>query len=958
MNSNSQCLEDLPQERSRKASDVRRQRNVLSESNELELPLGCDAISLSDYIQRTSLNQEEEHDNIDENFEYHNPDLSHRRGVTEKDRGRYPYHQASIKSNLSTKTHSGTGLTSYFKRKNDKRARDPKNSLGVELSSLDKTMADIHTSFTRLTPMTGPSYPHPLSRQGSDLSNVKNVFRHRKRSSSRKSRSASRGSRCESHRSGNSGGSDKSIHSKEFRDKSPSMSISNSPHKVHSPFSVFSNEKMAMSPEFDGLGNMLDSQMSSPINLHGTHEPLLIDSYSAQSINNNRPVIIRVTDPYRTESYRESIDSELNKSRVQSAIFSQLHGEESGTHITSLPRNCTSLFAEPQPNSSYLTGSTKLKKAKSNSLSGSQNDEQGDDIGALPYSDYMTSHLGNKQQAQRSTGIRQITQPQQTQPQNATLKFNPNPEYREISPNYNNQKRNKKHINNKNEINSFNQFSVIYFMTVLAIIFTSVIGLLCFLISEPETQEDFKLTEKLEDIKLKRKQCLEKNAHLDKILSQADKNCINGTITCPGGYFAEMFCFESQCFKPTPENAEAEEYEKINRLNFQSRSCPVPIFVSGFNTITNETYQEERKLKRYCHQHGWFDKINEDMRITAHAYSMECFKNIESKFDVSTNWKKDVDENLPICEEKEDYDDDNQYDYQPLQYNNGTNYTDFDYHDYGFYETYYDFNIQGSSIENFKNATKKTCVPKSEYERNKNNNFQDLHNNFKKHYQLLHTLQTIFRIISIIGCFLALVTYLMLPRLLSTRTIIHINMMLAYILKNISVLAEHSLVNRTHSTHRWIDGVQHKQGPNFYGCRFVVVFYQYASLSCLLWILIETMYLHSLIFIVFFEEKTKLSKLLLLGWGLPLLPISIWSLLRLNFNNEFCWVEFQDKMGDMKLVYELPHHVGLIICLLLCVHILFAIWKKIRYFAGGLKDLIFNFETEISKQAIIRLLTY
>ncbi|PKU30121.1 parathyroid hormone parathyroid hormone-related peptide receptor-like [Limosa lapponica baueri] len=64
------------------------------------------------------------------------------------------------------------------------------------------------------------------------------------------------------------------------------------------------------------------------------------------------------------------------------------------------------------------------------------------------------------------------------------------------------------------------------------------------------------------------------------------------------------------------------------------------------------------------------------------------------------------------------------------------------------------------------------------------------------------------------------------------------------------------------------------------GCKVVVTLFLYFLATNHYWILVEGLYLHSLIFMAFLSNKNYLWVLIIIGWGLPAVFVSVWASVR------------------------------------------------------------------------------
>ncbi|XP_058476217.1 glucagon-like peptide 2 receptor [Solea solea] len=158
--------------------------------------------------------------------------------------------------------------------------------------------------------------------------------------------------------------------------------------------------------------------------------------------------------------------------------------------------------------------------------------------------------------------------------------------------------------------------------------------------------------------------------------------------------------------------------------------------------------------------------------------------------------------------------------------------------------------------------------------------------------------QTALRLISVIGYSLSLTsltlaTLLMgiLRKLHCTRNYIHMNLFVSFILRAVAVISKEIILYIMYSNLPKDD-----PGWNSYPtsatalmCKFSKVCMEYFVACNYFWLLVEAIFLHTLLFTAVLTKRRLLKKYMLLGWGTPVLFVTPWTVVKIIYENTECW---------------------------------------------------------------------
>ncbi|KAF5279358.1 hypothetical protein FQA39_LY05468 [Lamprigera yunnana] len=115
-----------------------------------------------------------------------------------------------------------------------------------------------------------------------------------------------------------------------------------------------------------------------------------------------------------------------------------------------------------------------------------------------------------------------------------------------------------------------------------------------------------------------------------------------------------------------------------------------------------------------------------------------------------------------------------------------------------------------------------------------------------------------------------------------------------------------------------------------WGCKFVTTLWEFFITANYSWILMEGLYLHNLIFrALVTDSSSKITPYIILGWGLPLMIIIPWVIVRLHLENNLCWTTHDTTLNTF-LIIRIPTVISVVINTILFVKIAKVLFSKLR----------------------------
>ncbi|NXV15851.1 PTH1R protein, partial [Cepphus grylle] len=215
----------------------------------------------------------------------------------------------------------------------------------------------------------------------------------------------------------------------------------------------------------------------------------------------------------------------------------------------------------------------------------------------------------------------------------------------------------------------------------------------------------------------------------------------------------------------------------------------------------------------------------------------------------------------------------------------------------------------------------------------------------KEVFDRLHLMYTVGYSISLASLVVAVCILSYFKRLHCTRNYIHVHLFTSFICRAVSIFVKdvvlYSGTLASEAEKMREDDFKAEMGPSpgqrshlatplrplsQVGCKVVVTLFLYFLATNHYWILVEGLYLHSLIFMAFLSNKNYLWVLIIIGWGLPAVFVSVWASVRASLADTQCW---DLSAGNMKWIYQVPILAAIVVNFFLFLNIVRVLASKL-----------------------------
>uniref|UniRef100_A0AAY4D4T4 Parathyroid hormone/parathyroid hormone-related peptide receptor n=1 Tax=Denticeps clupeoides TaxID=299321 RepID=A0AAY4D4T4_9TELE len=202
-------------------------------------------------------------------------------------------------------------------------------------------------------------------------------------------------------------------------------------------------------------------------------------------------------------------------------------------------------------------------------------------------------------------------------------------------------------------------------------------------------------------------------------------------------------------------------------------------------------------------------------------------------------------------------------------------------------------------------------------------------------FDRLYLIYTVGYSISLGSLMVAVVILGYFRRLHCTRNYIHMHLFVSFMLRAISIFVKDVVLYSGTALEEMERTSAKDLNSALVGCKVAVTLFLYFLATNYYWILVEGLYLHSLIFMTFFSDRKYLWGFTLIGWGVPAMFVTVWASVRATLADTECW---DLSAGNLKWIFQIPILTAIVVNFLLFLNIIRVLATKLRETNAGRCD--------------------
>ncbi|XP_036396897.1 parathyroid hormone 2 receptor-like isoform X1 [Megalops cyprinoides] len=230
-------------------------------------------------------------------------------------------------------------------------------------------------------------------------------------------------------------------------------------------------------------------------------------------------------------------------------------------------------------------------------------------------------------------------------------------------------------------------------------------------------------------------------------------------------------------------------------------------------------------------------------------------------------------------------------------------------------------------------------------------------------FERLYVMYTIGYAVSFSSLLVAIFIIGYFRRLHCTRNYIHMHLFVSFMLRAVSIFVKDKVVQANMGLQEFDAALMDNfktisaaslDKSQYIGCKITVLLFIYFLATNYYWILVEGLYLHSLIFMAFLSDTKYLWGFTLIGWGVPALFVAAWAVVRATLADARCW---ELSAGNIKWIYQVPILTAIGLNFILFVNIVRVLATKIRETNAGRYDTRKQYR-KLAKSTLVLVLVF
>ncbi|XP_078496770.1 vasoactive intestinal polypeptide receptor-like, partial [Lissotriton helveticus] len=164
--------------------------------------------------------------------------------------------------------------------------------------------------------------------------------------------------------------------------------------------------------------------------------------------------------------------------------------------------------------------------------------------------------------------------------------------------------------------------------------------------------------------------------------------------------------------------------------------------------------------------------------------------------------------------------------------------------------------------------------------------YQDVEDKEIYFFVTVKALYTIGYAISLAALTAAIGIFSMFRKLYCTRNFIHMHLFASFVLRGAAVFIKDAVLFSDETVDHCTLSTVH--------CKAAMVFFQFSILANFYWLLVEGLYLQTLLIFTFISDKRYFWWYIVIGWGTPTLTAAVWIAVRIEYDNNGCWDDYEN----------------------------------------------------------------